>query len=106
VSQLANSAFAGRKRLPPRGGGAVEAPLLAGHDDLTGGEKTGRFESVQHRVDGAGTQTMPVSGKLIDQRRAVNVSFAGVVHDVDLHGAAIEVLNEIHVLSIADIAYR
>jgi hypothetical protein len=61
---------------------------------------------MEHRVDGAGAEAVPMTGELLYERRSVDFAFAGVVHDVHRHGTPREVAHQVHVLSIADIVTR
>ena len=55
---------------------------------------------------GPRTERVPVPGQLVDQTGTVHLFVVGVVHDVQLHRTAHELLDEVHLISIADIDDR
>lgn len=97
VSQFSNSGPARRESLLAGRSGPIESALLPIHHNQTRDEESGCFETVQHRIDSAGAQTMPVAGKFVDERSAMDVTFASVMHKVHLYGAADEISNEFHI---------
>jgi hypothetical protein len=90
----------------PKGCGPVHAETASVDDHSTRGEQAGGFHPVQHGIERSRTQAVPVATQLLDERGAVHLALARVVHHMELDRTPDKVTHHIHPLSISDIDIR
>src|SRR6266513_1797745 len=86
VGELAEGAPCLLEGSSPPGGRGVQAPPSAVHDFRARAQETFVLHAVQRGVQGAGTDSMTVSGELFRDPGSVDFALGSMVEHVQLHG--------------------
>src|SRR5438067_2375767 len=90
VGELAEGAARLLESSSPPGSRGVQAPPSALHDFRARAQETFALHAVQRGVQGAGTDSMTVSGELFRDPGPVDFALGSMVEHVQLHSTAVE----------------